>query len=46
VAPIGTAILGMAWLGDRFRAANLAGIAAVTAGILLLAVGRPISRAG
>lgn len=46
VAPIATALLGMTWLQDRISPAGLAGIATISAGILLVALGRAIPRAG
>lgn len=46
VAPIATAILGVALLGDRLTAASLLGIGLVSGGILLIAVGRSIAVAG
>jgi len=44
--PIFTALLGMAFLGDRLDGPALAAIAIVSAGILCLASGRSISCAG
>lgn len=44
--PIFTALLGMAFLGDRLDGWALAAIAVVSTGILCLASGRSISRAG
>lgn len=46
VAPIATAILGVALLGDRITVAGLLGIGLVSGGILLIAVGRSIALAG
>lgn len=46
VAPIATAILGVALLGDRITVASLLGIALISGGILLVAVGRSIAVAG
>src|SRR3546814_17141163 len=46
VAPITTAILGGALLGDSLTVASLLGIALVSGGILLVALGRSIAVAG
>src|SRR3546814_945219 len=46
VAPITTAILGVALLGDSLTVASLLGIALVSGGILLVALGRSIAVAG
>jgi drug/metabolite transporter (DMT)-like permease len=46
VAPIATATLGMWLLGDRIAVASFLGIALVSGGILLIAVGRSIAAAG
>lgn len=46
VAPIATALLGLALLGDRVTPLGLIGIGSVSAGILLVAVGRGMAPAG
>lgn len=45
-APIATALLGLLLLGDRVSLLGLLGIAPVSAGILLIAIGRSIARQG
>jgi drug/metabolite transporter (DMT)-like permease len=44
--PVFTALLGMAFLGDRLDGFALIGVAAVSAGIICLAGGRSITRGG
>jgi drug/metabolite transporter (DMT)-like permease len=46
VAPLATAILGIAFLADEITATGLLGIALVSTGILLIAAGRSIATAG
>lgn len=46
IAPIATAVLGLALLGDKITPFGLLGVALVSGGILLVAIGRTIARAG
>jgi drug/metabolite transporter (DMT)-like permease len=46
IAPIATAVLGLALLGDKIAPFGLLGVALVSGGILLVAIGRTIARAG
>ena len=46
IAPIATAILGMALLGDQIRTGPIVGVGLVSAGILTVAVGRTIAASG
>ena len=46
IAPIATALLGVGLLGDHVTALGLAGVGLVSAGILLIALGRSIAFAG
>ena len=46
VTPIATTALGVAWLGDRLDPLALVGVGLVSAGIMLVAAGRAIRRAG
>ena len=45
-APIATAIFGMALLGDQITAGAIIGVGLVSAGILMIAVGRTIAAGG
>lgn len=46
IAPIATAILGMALLGDQITTGTIVGVGLVSAGILMVAVGRTIAAGG
>jgi drug/metabolite transporter (DMT)-like permease len=46
IAPVGTALLGMLLLGDEVTAGGLVGIGLVSGGILLIAAGRSMAKAG
>ena len=46
IAPIATAILGMALLGDQITTGTIVGVGLVSAGILTVAVGRTIAAGG
>lgn len=46
VVPLAMAILGIVYLGDKLSAAAMAGILAITLGILALALGKGMSRHG
>lgn len=46
IAPIATAILGMALLGDQITAGTIVGVGLVSAGILMVAIGRTIAAGG
>lgn len=46
VAPLVSALLAMAWLGDRLSPVAIGGVALVSAGLLSLAYGAGISRRG
>ena len=46
VAPIATAVLGVALLGDKITSGELIGVGLVSGGILMIAVGRTIAAGG